>query len=96
MFKTKLEITQDTHLHITIQNLQDELTRKGVDLQTSADIVDHFQTQLEPIFRRGKDLFELGSQLKAETVVKGEGYKITINAKFGIKESFLKRLIGGA
>ena len=94
MFKANIKISQESDLEKVVMELAGSIASRKVDHQLSEIIVDHFRSQIGPILDRGKNLAESGSKMSVGSTVEGEGYKINVKARFGIKQSLWQRLLG--
>jgi len=94
MFRASVEIDQDSDIDAVVNSVTEQATNRGVQRAEIQEILGHLRQQVEPIVDRGKNLFAMGSKMSVNTVVKGTGYEITVKARFGIRDSFWRRLFG--
>jgi len=96
MFKSTFEINEKSEILGIVEQLSEKLTHQGVDQLVSQEALEHFRMKIEPVLDRGKNISTMGSQMRVDSVVKGDGYEISVKARFGIKDSFWKRLFKGS
>jgi len=96
MFKATMPLTQESDINDVVNKLIEKMTSDGVNQLVSQEVVERFRLQIEPILDHGKSLFEIGSKMSLNSTVNGDGYNILVKARFGIKDSFWRRLFSGS
>jgi len=94
MFKTTLSINQKTDMGDLVDELLARADKSGMAEEKIVSLEEQFRLQIETLLERGINLYNNGSQMKVDTVVKGQGFNVSVKANFGTKVSLWGRILG--
>ena len=94
MFKTTLSINQETDMGDLVQELLARGRKSKMGEEELDSMEEQFRLQIETLLERGVNLYHNGSQMKVDTVVKGQGFNVSVKANFGTKVSIWGRILG--
>ena len=93
MFSPTITIAHQTELGDIVGRLSHDAARAGIGESEVREMASSFLAKAEPLLAHGERLYAQGSAMAADTVVSGDGYKITLKARFGVRRSLWQRLL---
>jgi hypothetical protein len=79
MLRVAIRATPDTDVDAETENLRRTAEKTGLAPAVIDRIADEVVTVVRDFVNRGRELKALGSQLKAERAIRGEGYEIRVS-----------------
>jgi len=79
MLRVSIRATPDTDIGEETQNLRRTAEKTGLAPALVDSIADEADTVVRDFVNRGRELKALGSQLKAERTIRGDGYEIRVS-----------------
>jgi hypothetical protein len=79
MLRATIHANPDTDVDAETANLRQYAEKAGIEAVLIEHIVDETQTVVRDFVNRGRELKALGSQLKAERAIRGDGYEIRVS-----------------
>lgn len=79
MLRVLIRATPDTDVDAETENLRRTAEKTGLEPALINRIADEAETVVRDFVNRGRELKALGSQLKAERAIRGDGYEIRVN-----------------
>jgi hypothetical protein len=93
MLRVSIRATPETDVDAETQNLRRTARRAGVEPALIDRIADETNTAVRGFVDRGRELRALGSQLKAERAIRGDGYEIRVNFETVPRVGLLGRIL---
>jgi hypothetical protein len=93
MLRVSIRATPDTDVDAETQNLRRAAISTGLEPGLINRIVDEAHTVVRDFVSRGHELKALGSQLKVERTIRGEGYDIRVSFDTVPRSGLLERLL---
>ena len=79
MLRVTIRATADTDVDAETENLRRTAEETGLEPALIDRIADETDTVVRDFVNRGRELKALGSQLKAERAIRGDGYEIRVS-----------------
>ncbi len=79
MLRVSIRATADTDVDAETENLRRTAYKTGLEQALIDRIADETDTVVRDFVNRGRELKALGSQLKAERAIRGDGYEIRVS-----------------
>jgi len=79
MLRVSIRATADTDVDAETENLRRTAYKTGLEQALIDRIADETDTVVRDFVNRGRELKTLGSQLKAERAIRGDGYEIRVS-----------------
>jgi hypothetical protein len=93
MLRVAIRATPDTDVDAETENLREAAARAGLERELVDRVVGEAQTVVRDFVKRGRELKALGSQLKAERMIRGNGYDIRVSFDTVTRSSVLGRIL---
>jgi hypothetical protein len=93
MLRVSIRATPDTDVDAETENLRRTAERTGIEPTLIDGIADEANIVIRDFVNRGRELRALGSQLKAERAIRGDGYEIRVSFDTVPQVSLLGRVL---
>ena len=93
MLRVAIRATPNTDVSAETEYLRQAAGRAGLEPELADRVVGEAQTVVRDFVNRGRELKALGSQLKAERIIRGDGYDIRVSFNTVTPSGFLGRLL---
>jgi hypothetical protein len=93
MLQVSIRATPKTDVDAEIENLRRIAEKTGLEPALIDRIVDEADTVVRDFVNRGRELKALGSQLKADRAIRGDGYEIRVSFETAPRAALLGRVL---
>jgi len=93
MLRVSIRATPETDVDAEIENLRRAAVSTNLEPGLTAHIIGEANTVVRDFVYRGRDLKALGSQLKAERAIRGDGYDIRVSFDTAVRSGLLGRVL---
>jgi hypothetical protein len=93
MLRVSIRATPDTDVDAETENLRRAAEKGGLEPGLIERITDEANTVVRDFVNRGRELKALGSQLKAERTIRGDGYDIRVSFDTAQRSGLMGRVV---